>query len=116
MNLMIPTDTEDKPIEEKKAFVELHTFAFLPHIASCGHDDLKKSLYEDLVIGSFDPSLTPQIISALHDQLDCLGLKCDDIGQHNLADASYPSCNDEFDMMGYAPINATKTIMVSRIL
>jgi hypothetical protein len=96
--------------------VELYAFAVLPHIARCGHESLKDSLYEDIVNGEFDPALTPTIINTLHDQLNCLGLKCDDIGRHVLADEVYPECQDDFDMLGYTPVNATKTNMVRSIL
>jgi hypothetical protein len=30
-----------------------------------------------------------------YDRLNCLGLKCDDIGRHVLADEVYPECQDE---------------------
>lgn len=99
--------------DKKAAWVELYGFAFMPHIARCGHDDLKQSLYDDIIEGSFDASQAPDIIDALHRQLNCLGLKCEDIGRHINADDSYPECDDGFVMKGYyAPLNATETNMV----
>ena len=97
---------------KKEAFVELYAFAILPHISRCGHEDLKDSLYEDLVVGDFNPEMIPKVVNVLHDQLNCLGLKCEDIGRHVNAAESYPECQDNFDMLGYSPHNATKTNMV----
>ena len=98
--------------KEKEAFVELYAFAFLPHIERCGHSDLKDSLYDDLVVGSFAPVLIPSAIDAIHSQLNCLGLQCKDIGRHLLADESYPECFDHYDLVGYTPVNETRTNMV----
>lgn len=97
---------------KKEAWVELYSFAFLPHFARCGHEDLKDSLYSDLVVGTYHESQTPDIIDALHKQLNCLGLKCEDIGRHVLADDTYPLCDDDFNLLSYKLVNATKTNMV----
>ena len=109
-NLFCLIPTEDNP--KKEAWVELYSFAVLPHIARCGHEDMKESLYNDLVFGTYHPTQTPAIIDVLHNQLNCLGLKCDDIGRHVLADGTYPTCDDNFSLMSYNPANATKTNMV----
>ena len=108
------TNTEENNTK-KVAYVELYAFAVLPHISRCGHEDTKNSLYEDLVIGDFKANQIPHIIDVLHEQLNCLGLKCEDIGSHILADETIPPCKDDFDMIGYTPVNATKTIMVRNI-
>ena len=112
MNILSSLVTFLEENTKKEAFVELYAFAILPHISRCGHEDLKDSLYEDLVVGEFNQEMIPSIIGALHDQLNCLGLKCEDIGRHINADETYPVCQDNFDMLGYFPNNATKTLLV----
>ena len=114
LTMVFWTNTEENNMKQV-AYVELFAFAVLPHISRCGHEGLKDSLYEELVIGDFKTYQIPKIIDALYQQLNCLGLKCEDIGSHILADETIPPCKDDFDMIGYTPVNATKTILVGNI-
>eukprot|EP00804_Cyclotella_cryptica_P018112 CCRYP_005898-RB/>CCRYP_005898-RB protein AED:0.02 eAED:0.02 QI:1433/1/1/1/0.93/0.88/17/82/2547 len=112
---LIHSMLEENNAKDKATFVELYYFAFLPHIARCGHDGLKDSLYNDLVVGNFNPFFAPDVIDSIHSQLNCLGLQCEDIGRHILADESYPECLDNVDLLGYTPANGTRTNMPARL-
>ncbi|KAL7522638.1 hypothetical protein ACHAWX_007338 [Stephanocyclus meneghinianus] len=106
---------EENGTKDKGTFVELYFLSFLPHIARCGRDDLKDSLYDDLVVRSFNPFFSPNIIDSIHSLLNCLGLRCKDIGRHILADDSYPKCVDNLDLLGYSPANGTRTNMPAKL-
>ena len=70
-------------------------------------------LYDDLVVDGYTAKMNTDIMNALHNHLNCLGLKCDDIGRYSAADASNFDCVDDLDIASYSPVNATKTNMVS---
>ena len=92
--------------------VELMSFAVLPRIMGCGHEELYYDLYEKLATRSFDKSSIPFATTAIHSHLNCLGLSCDDIGTVS-GPVLYPVCSDNFDIAGYVPVNPIATNTVS---
>lgn len=66
-----------------------------------------------LVIKKFDEADTDDVLNAIQNFYNCLGFTCDDIGNYGLR----PGCTDSDlsldNMMGYSPVNSTKTNMVS---
>jgi hypothetical protein len=93
--------------------VELMSFAVLPRIMACGHELLYDDLYDKLATRKFEKSSIPFATSAIHSHLNCLGLTCDDIGTIAYGTSLYPGCSDNFDIVGYVPVNPKSTNMVS---
>jgi hypothetical protein len=106
--------TGDTVESERNAYIELYSFAFLPHIEACGHEKEYDQLYDDMVVFGYDENMTAPMIDAIHNHLNCLGLTCIDIGSHIYADEFYPECLDaNRAIAGYTPVNTTKANMVS---
>jgi len=94
--------------------VELMSFAVLPRIMGCGHEELYYDLYEKLATRSFDKSSIPFATTAIHSHLNCLGLSCDDIGTVS-GPVLYPVCSDNFDIAGYVPVNPIATNTIAKL-
>jgi len=92
--------------------VELMSFAVLPRIMGCGHEMVYDDLYDKLATRNFDKSSLPFVTTAIHSHLNCLGLTCDDIGTAS-GIAPYPGCSDNYDIVGYVPVNQISTNAVS---
>lgn len=88
-------------------------FATLPHIKTCGHEATYDELYNNLVGSGYTDDMMEHTVTVLQSHLNCLGLTCADLGRHTKATDKYPPCNDNLDIAGYVPVNATKTNMVS---
>jgi hypothetical protein len=103
------------PVDSDEDMVELLSFAVLPRIMACGHEMLYDDLYEKLATRNFEKGSIPFATSAIHSHLSCIGLSCDDIGKHAaaLGTSLYPDCYDNFDIVGYVPVNPKSTNLVS---
>lgn len=93
--------------------VELMSFATLPLIKMCGHEAIYEIFYDDLVSSSFDDDMIGDIVTTLQSHYNCLGLSCGEVGRHTKDSSEHPECSDTSYIAGYAPVNATKTNMVS---
>lgn len=108
-----PMCSKDDPDSSKtqEDMVELMSFAVLPRIMGCGHEMVYDDLYEKLATRNFDKDSIPFATSAIHSHLNCLGLSCDDIGTAS-GILQYPGCSDNFDIVGYSPVNPKSTNLV----
>jgi hypothetical protein len=109
---MVDANTSPK---EKEEAVELNAFAVLPLIKACGHETAYEDLYTDLVKTGFDQSMIGGALGIIQSHYNCLGLTCADVGRHQLESDSYPQCSDNLDIIGYTPVNATKTNMIAKL-
>lgn len=109
-----PLFSTDYPDSSKtqEDMVELMSFVVLPRIMGCGHEMVYDDLYEKLATRNFDKGSIPFVTDAIHSHLNCLGLSCDDIGTAS-GIVQYPACSDNFDIVGYAPVNPKSTNVVS---
>ena len=90
-------------------------FSVLPHIKTCGHEAEYENLYNDLIGDGFEEDIIGDTLSELQSHYNCLGLSCGDVGRHNKESSMHPQCSDNLDIVGYTPVNATKTNMVSSV-
>lgn len=100
---------------EKREYVELFAFAFLPHIKTCGREKEYENLHT-MLVGVFEESTAQDVLSSVQSHYNCLGLKCDDVGRHVNSDINMACLDSSLDLLGYSPVNATKTNMVRSLL
>ena len=107
--------SEDTDVKEREEMVELLSFATLPHIKTCGHDASFDAMYKKLITDGFEEHMIRDAISVLQNHYNCLGLTCKDIGRHIKLSTSEVPCSMNLDIIGYTPLNSTKTNMIAKL-
>lgn len=93
----------DSLYEDQKHRVQLYSFAVVPLIAPCD-PELYDYLHSKLIQNTYNIIENEDIIARLQTAYNCLGLACDDIGQHT--SGSGINCNDrdqETSLAGFTP-------------
>lgn len=113
-HILLPSLLDDTNPSDRREITELMAFATVPHIKKCGHEVKYDYLYK-ILITEFKEDGISDALSVLQNHYNCLGLTCSDIGRHDKETSAHPKCSDNMLIVGYTPVNETKTNMISKI-